>query len=207
MGPQGSPVFNPAGEAVAMVTTTTIGATEETACALGLPCQVSDDGGISVKENTNYMLPVAALAGCFANGTFTLGGDCALEDPASVLPARAVASVAKPGSTVEIQLEGELPEGFSSTAAIEVKQGKFGTVDCRAPEGWLGAAEAAALAAADAGVADVAASAESPTPAASAGHGPRGIGRPGASPGAGRGAAGSGEVTLPRRLPGSGPTR
>jgi hypothetical protein len=191
-GSEGSPVFNPAGEAVAMVTTTTIGATQETACALGLPCQVSDDGGISVKEDTSYMLPVGALAGCFAGGAFTLGGDCALEDPATVLPARAVASVAKPGSTVEVQLEGELPEGISSTAAIEVKQGKLGTVDCGAPEGWLGAAEAAAQAAADAGVADVAPSA-STAPAASAGADPAASADSGASPAAGS-AAGSGDV-------------
>ena len=56
-GSQGSPVFNPAGEAVAMVTTTTIGATEKTECALGLPCQVSEDGGIAVKENTTTCCP------------------------------------------------------------------------------------------------------------------------------------------------------
>jgi hypothetical protein len=191
-GSQGSPVFNPAGAAVAMVTTTTIGATEKTECALGLPCQVSEDGGISVKENTNYMLPVAVLAGCFPKGGFTLGADCALEDPASVVPARAVASVAKPGSTVDIQLEGELPEGLASTAEIEVKQGKLGTVDCRAPEGWLGAAEAAALAAADAGIGDVAAS-PSAEPSASGGAGPEASADPEASQGADVG-AGQGEV-------------
>ena len=191
-GSAGSPVFNPAGQAVAMVTTTTIGATQTTECALGLPCQVSQDGGISVKENTNYMLPVAALVGCFAKGTFTLGGDCALEDPASVVPARAVASVAKPGSTVEIQLEGELPEEMATTDAIEVKQGKLGTVDCRAPEGWLGAAEAAALAAAEAGGGDVAESA-SAAPSASEGAGVEASADPEASPGAGTG-DGSGEI-------------
>ncbi|HSO03121.1 MAG TPA: trypsin-like peptidase domain-containing protein, partial [Candidatus Limnocylindrales bacterium] len=70
-GSQGSPVFNPAGGAVAMVTTTTIGATQATACALGLPCQVADDGGISVKDDTTYMLPVVALASCFPEGTFS----------------------------------------------------------------------------------------------------------------------------------------
>ncbi len=151
-GSAGSPVFNPAGEAVAMVTTTTIGATQETACALGLPCEVAEDGRIAVKDDTSYMVPVAALASCFPEGTFTLGGGCALEDPASVLPAQAVASVAKPGSTVEVRLQGDLPEGFASTAAIQVKQGPLGTLDCRAPEGWLRAAAAAALAAAEAGV-------------------------------------------------------
>jgi preprotein translocase subunit SecG len=209
-GSQGSPVLNAAGAAVAMVTTTTIAAQEETECALGLPCQVSDDGGVSVKEDTSYMVPVAALAQCFSEGTLTLGGDCALEDPASVLPARAVTSVARPGSTVEIQLEGALPDGFASTAAIEVKQGELGTVDCTEPEGWLPAAVAAAQAAEDAGVVEVAASA-APSASASTAPGasadpktsadpgtpadPEASAEPAASPGAGA-AAGS-DVVAP----------
>ena len=151
-GSAGSPVFNPAGQALAMVNTTTIGATQQVACARGLPCEFADDGGIAVKDDTTYMVPVAALAACFPEGAFTLGGKCSLEDPASVIPARAGAAVSRPGSTVEIRLEGELPEGMSSTAAIRVKQGPLGTVDCRAPEGWRGAAAAAARAAAEAGV-------------------------------------------------------
>ncbi len=191
-GSQGSPVFNPAGEAVAMVTTTTIGATQQTACALGLPCQVADDGGVSVKENTTYMLPVAGLAACFPGGTFTLGGGCTLEDPALVLPARAVTAVARPGSTVEIRLEGELPDGFASTAAIAVKQGALGTLDCTVPEGWLGAAQAAALAAADAGVGQVGDVGASPSAGTSASAGASASASapsadPGGNPGAGLG--------------------
>ncbi len=151
-GSQGSAVFNPAGEAVAMVSTTTIGSTQGTACALGRACQVADDGGISVQEDTSYMVPVADLAGCFPEGTFRIGEGCALEDPAAALPARAAAPVAKPGSTVAVQLEGDLPAGFATTADIEVKQGPVGTVDCTAPDGWLPAGVAAALAAAEAGV-------------------------------------------------------
>lgn len=199
-GSQGSPVFNPAGEAVAMVTTTTIGATGETECALGLPCRVSDGGGVTVEEDTSYMLPVAALAACFQQGAFTLGGDCDLEDPASVLPALAAASVAKPASTVDIRLDGELPEGFASTAEIEVKQGEVGTVDCAAPEGWLGAAEAAALAAADAGVGEVAASAP-PAPSTSASAEPEASANPATSPAQPSAGASSGGVapTSPRQ--------
>jgi Trypsin-like peptidase domain len=189
-GSAGSPVFNPAGEAVAMVTTTTIGATEQTACALGLPCQVADDGGISVKGDTNYMVPVAALAACFPAGVFTLGGQCALEDPAGVVPARAVAPVAKPGATVVVQLEGDLPEGFASATSIKVKQGPLGTVDCSAADGWLGAAQAAAKAALDAGVgADQAAPAEVQGSASASPEASPGVGgdseRPGATPAAG----------------------
>jgi hypothetical protein len=167
-------VFNPAGHAVAMVTATTIGATQETACALGLPCQVGDDGGIAVEEDTSYMLPVGALAACFPGGTFTLGGGCSLEDPATVVPARAVAAVARPGSTVPIRLEGELPVGFASTDDVQVKQGELGTVDCAAPEGWLDAAQAAAQAAEAAGIVEPEASASvAPGGSAEASAGPQ----------------------------------
>lgn len=183
-GSAGSAVFNPAGEAVAMVTTTTIGATQETECALGLPCQVSDDGGIAVKDDTSYMVPVATLASCFPEGAFSLGDSCALEAADSVLPARAVTSVAKPGSTVQIQLEGDLPEGFASTAEIAVKQGQLGMVDCRAPQGWLAAAAAAARAAAEAGV-----------------------GRAAAGPGAASASAGAADSAEPDATPSGDPGR
>jgi len=67
-----------------------------------------------------------------------------------------------------------------------VKQGELGTVDCREPEGWLRAAQAAALAAAEAGGLDVAASAD-PAPPATPGIGsatdPEASAVPGASPG------------------------
>jgi hypothetical protein len=199
-GSAGSPVFNPAGEAVAMVTTTTIGATQETACALGLACRVSEDGGISVKEDTSYMLPVSALAGCFPKGTFALGGDCALEDPATVLPAEAVAPVARPGSTVAVRLTGDLPAGIDSTAAIEVKQGKLGTVDCLDQQDWLGAAEAAAQEAADSGLgANGSAASASAAPGATPGLdvGPGAA----ADPGAGVAATAPGQWSYPVILP------
>ncbi len=143
-GSWGSPVLNPAGEAVAMVNTTTIGADPGAVCADGVPCQVSADGVVPVAEAATYMVPVAALAACFPQGGFALGGQCTLEDPTSVVPAEATADVAPAGSTVEIRLEGELPEGIESTADIEVKQGLLGAADCRAPEGWLGAGGTAA---------------------------------------------------------------
>jgi hypothetical protein len=163
-GSAGSPAFNKAGDAVAMVTTTTIGATQTAECALGLACQVSDDGGISVKGDTSYMVPVSAVAACFQDGELSLGGDCMLEDPELVVAARADVAIARPGTVVRIRLTGELPAGFASTAGLEVKQGELGTVECRAPEGWLGAAQAAALAAAEAGDVEAGASAAPAVP-------------------------------------------
>jgi hypothetical protein len=150
-GSWGSPVFNPAGDAVAMVNTTTNGSDVSAACAIGVPCRVAADGAVSVDEGASYLVPVADLASCFPEGTFTLGGQCPLEDPASVLPAKAVPAVSTPGSTVEVQLDGGLPEGFASTADIEVTQGPLGTVDCRAPQGWQSAAGADAAGADGAG--------------------------------------------------------
>ncbi len=100
-----------------------------------------------------------------------------------MVPARAVAPVARPGTTVEIRLEGDLPEAFASTADLQVKQGELGTVDCRAPEGWLGAAEAAALAAADAG-SWILWRSPGASPSASGATGPEVLADPEASPGA-----------------------
>ena len=154
-GSQGSPVFNPAGEAVAMVTTTTIGATQKTACALGLPCQVSDDGGISVKEDTSYMLPVAALAGCFPEGGLHASAVAVrLEDPASGPAGPCRHGGRQAGVDGGDPARGGAAGGFRLDGGDRGEAGQLGTVDCTAPEGWLGAAEAAALAAADAGVGD-----------------------------------------------------
>lgn len=132
-GSGGSPVFNPAGNAVAMVNTSTIGATPGTACYDGQPCQVSD-GGVSVEPDTSYMVPVEALAACFPEAEFSLGGSCSLEDPSTVVPAVASALVAKPGTTVEITLSGPVPDGV----ALQVKEGPLGEIDCRDPKEWDG---------------------------------------------------------------------
>ena len=76
-GSAGSPAFSPAGEAVAMVTTTTIGAPPEADCAVGRPCEVRD-GQVRVVPDTTYLVAVDALAGCFPDGSFSADEGCAL---------------------------------------------------------------------------------------------------------------------------------
>ena len=135
-GSGGSPVFNPAGNAVAMVNTSTIGAETGAACSDGQPCEVTD-GGVAVKPDTSYMVAVDALAQCFPEAEFALGGACILEDPSTVVPAVASAQVAKPGTTVEVRMDGPVPEGVD----VRVKEGPLGETDCLDPEGWQDAAK------------------------------------------------------------------
>jgi Trypsin-like peptidase domain len=82
LGSWGSPAFNPAGEAVAMVTTTSIGAEEGQPCDADRPCEVRD-GRSALVRDTTYLAPVAGVASCFPQGTFTLGGACPLGDDAA----------------------------------------------------------------------------------------------------------------------------
>lgn len=132
-GSSGSPVFNPAGEAVGMVNTTTIGAEGGQACYLGQPCEVSGRR-IELKDNTTYMLAVDALGGCFPSGRFALGGACRLEDPAGVVPAAPSVRVARPGATVHVDLLGDVRGSIAS------KQGALVSTDCFDPADWESAA-------------------------------------------------------------------
>ena len=92
-GSAGSPAFNPEGQAVGMVTTTTIGAPAGTDCTPGRPCEVTA-GSVSFSPDTSYLVPVDALTGCFPHGTFALGDKCRLEDPRTVVAASLGSSTA-----------------------------------------------------------------------------------------------------------------
>jgi hypothetical protein len=129
-GSAGSPAFNPAGEAVGMVTTTTIGAPEATDCAAGRPCEVGE-GTVSLRTDTSYVLPVGQLAACFPEGTLTLGDDCDLEDPETVVEATVASTEVEAGSAIEVGIEGTAPR------AVSTKQGMLGSVDCWDAEGWV----------------------------------------------------------------------
>jgi hypothetical protein len=130
-GSSGSPVFNPAGEAVGMVTTTTIGAGDDPACAAGRPCEVGQDGVRSAPDTT-YVTAVDDLLACFPDGTFQLGGDCGLEDPAGVVAAEPQVDRAPPGSTVEVRLDPARP----APDAVSSVQGSVGSLTCSDPTGW-----------------------------------------------------------------------
>jgi hypothetical protein len=128
-GSTGSPVFNPAGQAVGMVTSTTIGAVNPVACGVGTPCEVGA-GTVTSAADTTYVLPLAGLAACWQNGELTLSGPCPLEDPEGVAAAIPQATAAAPGSTVDVSLDDAGP------AYIADKQGTLGSLDCAAPQGW-----------------------------------------------------------------------
>ncbi len=104
-GSTGSPVFNPAGQAVAMTTSSTIAAKDPQACGVGEPCEVGA-GQVTSAPNTTYVLPVAGLASCWEDGELTLGGQCPLEDPSGVAAASVEDPSAAPGATVAVELDG-----------------------------------------------------------------------------------------------------
>ncbi len=127
-GSEGSVAFNVAGEAVAMVTTTTLGSDSGEACYLHSPCEATGAGNVQFARNTTYVTSVEELSTCFREGVFRLGGDCPLESAQGVVPAVTEARAGRPGSVVPVHLEGEVPEG-TTVASI---QGPLGDVDCRA---------------------------------------------------------------------------
>ena len=130
LGSWGSPTFNPAGEAVAMVTTTSIGAQETTHCYAGEPCEIQDSQ-VALVPDTTYLAPVASLGACFPQGTFTLGGECLLEDPTGVVPASAD-RVAAPGTTAEVRIDRRL----AAPDLVADKQGPLVSTDCAEEVDW-----------------------------------------------------------------------
>lgn len=130
LGSWGSPAFNPAGEAVAMVTTTSIGAEDGTHCTAGQPCEIQD-GQVALVRDTTYLAPVADLRPCFPQGTFALGGECPLEDPTGAVPASAD-RVAPPGTTAEIRIDRKR----ATPDLVAAKQGTLLTTDCSDEAGW-----------------------------------------------------------------------
>ena len=132
-GSAGSPAFNPAGQAIGMMTTTTIGAPAGSDCSTGRPCEVTT-GSVSFSPDTSYLVSVDALSACFPEGTFTLGGDCALEDPDSVVAASLGSSSAQAGADLPVRI-GADPGDVVGTRAAMLDGG-----DCWDKAGWQVAA-------------------------------------------------------------------
>jgi hypothetical protein len=130
-GSAGSAVFNPAGDAVAMVTTTTIGTTDDGTCAEGAPCEVGP-AVTSYAPDTTYLTPVADLAECFPGGRFQLGAACGLEDPAGVVAAQAQAQSGAPRGSVTVTLD----PARGAPDVVAAVQGRLGSVDCADPAAW-----------------------------------------------------------------------
>lgn len=131
-GSAGSPAFNPQGEAVGMVSTTTIGAEQVNDCAPGRPCEVGQ-GTVSFRADTSYLVAVGGLGACFPQGVFDHGGSCPLEDPDTVVDASAASATVPAGERLEVAVDPD------QDPAPSVKVGMLGTVDCWESSGWRAA--------------------------------------------------------------------
>jgi S1-C subfamily serine protease len=132
-GSRGAPVFNEAGDVVAMVATTTLGAGAGPDCGPDRPCEVREGGVQPFQSDTTYVIPVEGLRGCFDAGSFRLGPGCPLEDPASAVAAKAGETTAEPGSVVAVRLAPGSPE---PDAGVADRTGALGATDCFDPTGW-----------------------------------------------------------------------
>lgn len=130
-GSTGSPIFDPAGNAVGMVVSTTIAAQTPDACGVGAPCEIGADQ-VTSRPNTTYVLPVAGLSQCWASGQLALGEQCPLEDPAGVVAATPAEPAAAPGTSVPVEVD----RNADGPARIAAKQGALGAVDCAEPADW-----------------------------------------------------------------------
>jgi len=135
-GSLGSVVLNEAGQAVGMVSTTTIGAADGPDCIEGRPCEVGPEG-VRVARDTSYMVGLEGLAACVPEGRFVLGPTCPLEDPTGVVPAEPSTSSARPGAVVQVEV-GQAP-GAQPGARVWAKEGDLEEVDCAGPFGWRSA--------------------------------------------------------------------
>jgi len=135
-GHSGSPVFDPAGQVVGIVNTSTIGAEAGGNCYLGKPCELRKTGVVAA-PNTSYWLAVDGIRGCFtANGEFSLQqAACSLEQPEPFV-ARNAARVqqARIGWQTELAWQAEL----AGPRTISLKSGPLHSTDCRDPAGYNG---------------------------------------------------------------------
>jgi hypothetical protein len=133
-GSAGAPAFNPAGEAVGMVATSTIAAPEGADCGVGRPCAVAS-GSVAMQPDTTYLVELARIGSCFADGGFALGGDCPLEDPSGVVVASVDSSTVGAGSEVVVDVEGPAGEPLA-TPTIGALAGPLTALDCWDGTGW-----------------------------------------------------------------------
>lgn len=138
-GSAGSPALDPAGEAVGMIVSTTIGRVERSAdCPVDSPCAVTDTK-VDPRANTSYVVPVAGLAECFPGGHFRRTGDCPFENPATVVAATPARRSAQPGGQIRVQLSSTSKTKLPADALprkVARKVGALPATDCHATAGW-----------------------------------------------------------------------
>ena len=79
-GNSGSPLIDiETASLVGILNTTTYKGEAGTPCALGRPCEITEDGEEALPD-TSYAMPLGGLAGCFGtDGVFALGAGCGLD--------------------------------------------------------------------------------------------------------------------------------
>lgn len=129
-GNSGSPVFDPDGDVVGIVNTTTVAASPGGECYLGHPCEVTA-AGAAMATATSYAMPVDGVAACFtAGGTFELGS-CDLEAAAPPVTVTLSAPVQQSPAAWQVSIEGA-----AGTIELAGKAGPIGEVDCREAAGY-----------------------------------------------------------------------
>jgi hypothetical protein len=130
-GHSGSPVFDPDGNVVGIVNTTTVAASPGGECYLGHPCELTA-GGARMLADTTYAIPVDGVAACFtAAGEF----DPALCDlEAAPPPVALTVAVPNQQSPATWQLTIE-PAGGGAT--LVGKAGPVAQIDCRDAAGYV----------------------------------------------------------------------
>lgn len=138
-GSSGSPVFvKDSGAVFALINTTTVGG--EFACALGVPCEVTDVG-IQMHPNTSYATPIFGISNCFdSEGRFDLdSSNCPLDagDQLTLegFPLSAIQPVITDdsGATHRVTWNTTLTGDFTY---YRYKTGTVSDVNCRAEDGY-----------------------------------------------------------------------
>jgi hypothetical protein len=128
-GNSGSPVFDPDGNVVGIINTTTVAAAPGGECYLGHPCELAVAGAGMVAD-TSYAIPVDGVAACFtAAGTFDVSA-CDLEAGAPVVTVAIGAPAQQSPASWQLSIDA------APGAALVAKAGPIGEVDCRDAAGY-----------------------------------------------------------------------
>lgn len=100
------------------------------ACYLGVPCEISAGGGVTVNQTASYATPVDGLGACFTkDGSFELTPACPLPPTAQLAFDEIPLSANQPPLKWDAVLAGDLPY-------YRYKTGAAGVVDCRSADGY-----------------------------------------------------------------------
>lgn len=126
-GSSGSPLFSADTNTIYGLINTTVEGSS--ACYLGVPCEISDQGVI-LNEESSYASPIHGVDACFNEaGEFELSEACPLPPTSQLSFEETPLSPSQPPLTWGTTLAGDLPY-------YRYKTGEAGVVDCRLDEGY-----------------------------------------------------------------------